>query len=47
MVAVDLAKLAFFRTPGTRKTPLRRSATHQVARIAAPWRHSDVAEPAA
>jgi P-type Mg2+ transporter len=47
MVAVDFAKLAFFRTPGTRKTPLRRSATHRVARIAAPWRHSGVAEPAA
>jgi Mg2+-importing ATPase len=44
MVAVDLAKLAFFRTPGTRKTPLRRSATHRVARIAAPWRHAVAAE---
>ena len=47
VVAVDLAKLAFFRTPGTRKTSLRRSAQHRVARIAAPWRHAVVAEPAA
>jgi Mg2+-importing ATPase len=47
MVAVDLAKLAFFRTPGTRKTSLRRSPRHRVARIAAPWRHAVVAEPAA
>ena len=47
MVAVDLAKLAFFRTPGTRKTSLRRSAQHRVARIAAPWRHAVAAEPAA
>ena len=45
MVAVDLAKLAFFRTPGTRTTPLRRSAAHRVARVAAPWRHAVVAEP--
>jgi P-type Mg2+ transporter len=46
MVAVDLAKLAFFRTPGTKKTPLRRSATHRVARIAAPWRHGVAPEHA-
>jgi Mg2+-importing ATPase len=43
MVAVDLAKLAFFRKPETRKTPLRRSAEHRVRRLAAPWRHHAVA----
>jgi hypothetical protein len=47
MVAVDLAKLAFFKTPGTRATTLRRSADHRVRRLAAPWRHAVVAEPAA
>jgi P-type Mg2+ transporter len=39
IVAVDLAKLAFFRAPETRKTPLRRSAEHRLRRLAAPWRH--------
>jgi Mg2+-importing ATPase len=46
MVAVDLAKLAFFKTPGTRTTTLRRSAEHRARRLAAPWRHAVVAEPA-
>ena len=48
LVAVDLAKLAFFRTPETRTTSLRRSAAHRVHRIAAPWsHHAEIAEPAA
>ena len=48
LVAVDLAKLAFFRTPETRTTSLRRSAAHRVHRIAAPWsHHAAIAEPAA
>jgi len=46
MVAVDLAKLAFFKTPGTRTTTLRRSADHRARRLAAPWRRAVVVEPA-
>jgi len=47
LIAVDLAKLAFFRSPEKRATPLRRSAAHRVHRIAAPWsHHAAIAEPA-
>jgi Mg2+-importing ATPase len=47
VVAVDVAKLAFFRKPETRKTSLRRSPEHRLRRVAAPWRHHAVAaEPA-